>query len=205
MTKQELRVGYHVVFRNGETSVVKCDGSSDPSLNFVKGFTVGDYGEDLVHLRFPDFDIVEVYGWPDSLPKANRLALYYKKYRKLLWKSESTDSSAKLESPVKLGKAEAFATAEDRRLVLRATLDGQTFTQDLCRCGSDDELITGGERIDYEVFRALRIEAEDNGYTLTVHTENGNAVYRRAENDVTAETGRRLYTCFLNRDGLCLR
>lgn len=205
MTKQELRVGYHVVFRNGETSVVKCDGLSDPSLNFVKGFTVGDYGEDLVHLRFPDFDIVEVYGWPDSLPKANRLALYYKKYRKLLWRSESTDSSAKPDMAVISGDAEAYATEETRRLLLRATLGGQTFTLDLCRCGSDDELITGGERIDYEVFRALKIEAEGDGYALTVHTENGNAVYRKAENDVTAEAQRKVYSCFLNKDGLRLR
>lgn len=205
MTKQELRVGYQVVLRNGETSVVKCDGAADPSLPFVKGFTVGDYRDDLVHLRFPDFDIVEAYGWPDSLPKANRLALYYKKYRKLLWRSEDTHRAAKTDVPVKAGDAEAYVTVEDRRLVLQADVDGQAFRLDLCRCGSDDELITGGERIDYEVFRALSIEADGDGFVLTVHTENGNAVYRRDENDVTAEASRKVYTCFLCKDGLCLR
>ncbi len=204
MTKQELRVGYLAVFRNGQASAVKCDGISDGSLPFVKGFTLGDYTDTLTHREYPDYDLTEVYGWPDSKPKSNRLALYFKKNRPLLWKRENDNAVASLSSAVAFANGDVLAARENDRLILHGTYGGLSFVFDLCPCGSEDELITGGERIDYEIFRCLQVAEQDGAVLVTVHTETGNAVYRKNDVEVTAESRRKVYSLTLTKKGFTL-
>lgn len=182
-----------VVTRNNETSVALCDGVDDKSLPFIKGGSLADYNEDLTSKNHPDLDIVEVYGWPRNIPKGGKIILYYKKYRNLLWKDESTLSSAELDKEVSLDSVTAKATVIDNMLTLCVKYGDKELCCEICENGSRDELITNGERIDFEVFRSLNIKNE-NGIIITLTTSKGNAVYLKSKDSVTAEEERVVYS-----------
>lgn len=192
MKLSDIRVGWQVVTRNGETSTVMCDGVDDKSRPFIKGAKLADYNDDLTSKIYPDLDIVEVYGWPRNIPKGGKIILYFKKYRSLMWKDESTFSSAETDVFVSLDNVKAVARVIDDMLTLCVACDGKEVCEKICENGSRDELITNGERIDYEVFRSLNIKNED-GILLTLTTAKGNAVYLKSKDSVTAEEERVVY------------
>ena len=190
-----------VVTRNNETSVALCDGVDDKSLPFIKGGTLESYNEDLTSKLYPDLDIVEVYGWPRNIPKGGKIILYFKKYRTLLWKDESTVSSAELDKEVSLDEVTAKATVIDNMLTLCVKRGESELCETICENGSRDELITNGERIDFEVFKSLNIKNE-NGIVITLTTAKGNAVYLKSKDSVTAEEERAVYKFGLTKECL---
>lgn len=203
MVLSDIRVGWLVVMRNGQTSAVKCDGTDDGSLPFVKGFSLSDYNENLTSRHYPDFDIVEVYGWPSGLPRGGRISLYFKKYRELLWKDTSTNSTASTDTDVAFGAVTARVFVRGNMLALRADCENGHFECDVCPCYTRDEVVSDGERVSYSVFRSLSAGSDGDGKIIfTVTAAEGDALYRKSEGEVLADERRSVYTFCLDGSGL---